>query len=240
MFYEQTDYDIRLEWGIPAITHVAPLVDAVIIVDVFSFTTCVDVATARGASVYPYRYRDASAEEYALKLGAELARSRSLADCKYSLSPKSLENLSAGMRLVLPSPNGSTLALAIGDKPTFAACLRNAAAVAKYVQTIARSILVVCAGERWSDHTLRPAAEDLIGGGAVVTNLSRTKSPEARLAQIAFENVRHDLPNFLSQTASGRELREQGFDHDISCAADLNCSRCVPRLRHGAFTNAIQ
>jgi hypothetical protein len=61
--------------------------DVTIVVDVFSFTTCVDVATSRGASILPYAWNDASAAEFARDQRAELAGRRRQA--RYSLAPES-------------------------------------------------------------------------------------------------------------------------------------------------------
>ena len=106
MYYEQSDYDVRCEWGLAGITHLAPLCDVVVIVDVLSFTTCVDVAVSRGAIVYPFQWKDASAEEFAQSVDAVVASSRRSAT-GFSLSPTSLQSIPEGTRLVLPSPNGS-------------------------------------------------------------------------------------------------------------------------------------
>src|SRR5208283_3811293 len=106
----------------------APVADAVIVVDVLVFSTAVDIAVARGASVLPYRWRDSSAEAFAQSKGALLASPRSAGG--YSLSPPSLRSIPAGAGLVLPSPNGSTLCTMAGAVTTFTACLRNCRAVA--------------------------------------------------------------------------------------------------------------
>ena len=50
----QQGASVRLEWGPAAIEYLAAGVDCVVVVDVMSFSTCVDVAVARGASVFPY------------------------------------------------------------------------------------------------------------------------------------------------------------------------------------------
>ena len=51
--FNQHEFDIRLEWGLKGVEILAPISDVIIIVDVLSFSTCVDVATGMGATVYP-------------------------------------------------------------------------------------------------------------------------------------------------------------------------------------------
>ena len=72
----QADYDIRCEWGEHGILELSRSSDVVIIVDVLSFSTCVDIATARGAVLYPYPWKDERAREFAAAVDAELAVAR--------------------------------------------------------------------------------------------------------------------------------------------------------------------
>ena len=203
----------------------------VIIVDVLSFSTCVDVAVARGASILPYHFRDGSAAEFAKENGAVLAGGRGSGSA-YSLSPASLESVGAGMKVVLPSPNGAALTLAAAehDRPVLAGCLRNAGAVARCANALGRSIVVVPAGERWAeDDSLRPAVEDLVGAGAVVAAIAHgSRSPEAEAACAAFFHAKHDLDGFLGNCASGRELVERGYGGDVQIAARHDISSAVP------------
>src|SRR5438105_1375039 len=109
--FEQDGFSARFDWG-PAGAHaLAAAVDVLVIVHVLSFTTAVDVAVARGARVYPYRYLDDSAATFARGIGAALAveRRRVSIEAPYSLSPASLTALPAETNLVLPSPNGSAI-----------------------------------------------------------------------------------------------------------------------------------
>ncbi len=239
MYYEQAEFEIRCEWGLAAITNLAPSSDVVIIVDVLSFSTCVDIAVSRGAIVYPYRWRDNSSEELAERVGAVIATSRR-SPTGYSLSPRSLLAIPAGTRLVLPSPNGSALTLAAGDKPTLAGCLRNAVAVASAAQRLGKRILVVPAGERWPDGTLRPAIEDLLGAGAIIKQLQGSKSPEALLAENAFASVEHDPIVTLRACSSGKELIERGYGEDVELAAQLEDSDCAPVMLDGAYRGQTQ
>lgn len=157
MFYDQSTYQVRLEWGRAGLENLAPA--EATIIDVLSFSTSVDVAVSRGAAVYPYRWKDSRAAAFAAEQNAFLASAR--AEKGYSLSPTSLLEIEAGTRLVLPSPNGSSLsALAAETSNVFTACLRNAEVVAQHVTTSYKTVNLIPAGERWEDGSLRPAVED--------------------------------------------------------------------------------
>jgi 2-phosphosulfolactate phosphatase len=235
MFFNQHGYDLRCEWGIEGVNQLAPISSVVIIVDVLSFSTAVDIAVSNGAIVYPYRWRDDTVSAYAESLGAVVANFTRKYDTGYSLAPTSLLNIPAGTRLVLPSPNGSTLSLSTGDVPTFAGCLRNAKAVAAAAQQSGKQISVIPAGERWEDGNLRPAIEDLIGAGAIFHHLTGTRSPEALAAESLFLHFRDDLESCLRQCSSGRELLGLGFPEDITLASALDSSTCSPLLVDGAY-----
>lgn len=235
-YYDQSPFDIRCEWGLQGVRQIANS-DAIIIVDVLSFTTSVDVAVSRGATIFPYSWKDETAASYAKERGAEVASSRNRSEGLFSLSPSSLLDVPPGLRLVLPSPNGSTLAFEAMSTGSIVAtgCLRNATAVARWAQSIGKRITVVPAGERWPDGTLRPAIEDLIGAGAILTQLSGHRSPESNLAVAAFERIADRLLEQLVLSSSGRELVERGFVRDVELSAALNISNSIPVLQGDAF-----
>jgi 2-phosphosulfolactate phosphatase len=235
MFYDQREFDIRCEWGAAGLRQLVATSDAIVIVDVLSFTTCVDIAVRNGASIYPYQSRDASAIAYAQALGAVLASHRRQSPTGYSLSPVSLLRIPAGTRLVLPSPHGATLSLATGHLPTLAGCLRNARAVAQAVQRYGHRIGVVPAGERWPDGSLRPAVDDLLGAGAIIQHLPGTRSPEATVAEATFQCFQTEVVTCLRQCSSGKELIGRGFAQDVEVAAAVDQSTCVPILASGAY-----
>jgi 2-phosphosulfolactate phosphatase len=239
MYFDQRHFAVRCEWGANGIATLAPESDVIVIVDVLSFSTCVDVALGNGALVYPYPWKDASAAQFAASIPAILAQSRDSDPGSYSLSPLSLRVIPPGTRLVLPSPNGATLSHASGTTPTIAGCLRNARAVAEKAQTIGRQVSVIPAGERWPDGSLRPALEDWIGAGAIIAYLTGARSAEADLAYRAFLQVQSDLMWYLKQCSSGRELLERGFAQDIDIAAELNVSDCVPLLVEGVYQRYV-
>jgi len=240
MIYDQSEFDLRCEWGAQGVFQLASISDVVIIVDVLSFSTCVEIATNNGAIIFPYAYKDESVIDYAKSLQAELASHRQRWTITgYSLSPKSLEQIPAGTRLVLPSPNGSFLTLHTGNTPTLAGCLRNCQAVAEFAQKYGEKIAVIPAGERWKDDgSLRPAFEDLIGAGAIISYLPGSLSPEAEAAIAAFQAFQQDLLGYLKKCSSGKELIEKGFEADVELAAAFNISDCVPLLTENAYINS--
>lgn len=233
MTFNQAEFDLRCEWGTQGIQQLAPSSDVLIIVDVLSFSTCIDIATRQGAIVFPYPWRDRSAATFAQSVGAVLAGKRG--DRGYSLSPASLTEIPAETRLVLPSPNGSTLSLATGAVPTLAGCLRNCRAVAQMAMRYGKTIGIVPAGEQWNDGSLRPAFEDLIGAGAIIHHLAGRRSPEAQAAAAAFQSIQPHLSDSLHQCGSGQELIKRGFAQDVAIAAALNVSDCVPQRVDRAY-----
>lgn len=233
MYFDQSDFDIRCEWGKQGILQLAETSDLFILVDVLSFSTCVEISTNRGATVFPYQWKDETAKEFAQAMDAELAQKRGIG--RYSLSPASLLQIGGGTRLVLPSPNGATLSLATGTVPTLAGCLRNCRAVALAAMQYGHSITVVPAGERWMDGSLRPAFEDLIGAGAIIAHLLGRLSPEAQAAVAAYRSIQSDVSDSIRNCSSGRELIEKGFGRDVELAAEINVSDCIPKLLNNAY-----
>jgi 2-phosphosulfolactate phosphatase len=180
-FFAQDGFRRRFEWGLVGARRLQPWVDVLVVVDVLSFSTAVDVALARGAAIAPFAWMDERAVAYAQKIDAYLAVGRTEVsdDHPYSLSPVSIQQLPRGARLVLPSPNGAAICadMATAGVPVLTACLRNATAVAAAALTLGETVGVIAAGERWPDGTLRPALEDLAGAGAVLTALDGAASP---------------------------------------------------------------
>jgi 2-phosphosulfolactate phosphatase len=236
MIYDQSEFDLRCEWGAQGVTQLAAISDVVIIVDVLSFSSCVEIATNNDAIIFPYAYRDESVVDYAKSLQAELASHRLSTTTQYSLSPKSIEQIPAGTKLVLPSPNGSFLTLQTGKTPTLAGCLRNCQAVAQFAQKYGNKIAVIPAGERWKDDgSLRLAFEDLIGAGAILSYLHGSLSPEAEVAVVTFQAFQQDLLGYLKKCSSGKELIAKGFESDVEIAAAYNVSDCVPLFTDNAY-----
>ena len=230
----QTDFDVRFDWGSAGVRSVE-VGSTVVIVDVLRFTTAVESATSCGAAVFPYRWRDESADEFARSIGAHLAGGND-PNC-LSLSPLSLFRLRPADNVVIPSPNGSTCAVIAAEKNStvLAGCLRNVAAIGEYLREIESPITVIACGELWPDGTLRPSLEDLLGAGAILAELGGRISPEARAAVWAWNGARTDVESVIRECASGKELVAKGHLSDVIYASEVNSSRAVPVLVNGAF-----
>ncbi|WUS97172.1 2-phosphosulfolactate phosphatase [Streptomyces sp. NBC_00708] len=247
-WFRQAGSGARFDWGPVGAERLAADVACLVVVDVLSFTTSVTVAVESGTRVFPYAWRDASASEFAEARGARLAVGRRMATAAspWSLSPAALRDAPYVPRLVLPSPNGSSIAAAAGESVVVASCLRNASAVARWLAqegygTLDRPVAVIASGERWPDGSLRPALEDLLGAGAVLAALRKRHggplSPEAAAAADCFEAT-PDVMGAVAAGASGRELRDGGFARDVDIATEPDVCEAVPLLLDGAFTAA--
>jgi 2-phosphosulfolactate phosphatase len=231
---------VGVEWGLQGALNYASSVDAIVVIDVLSFSTSVTVAVGRGATVWPHP-GGPGARDLADEIKGLLAGRRTLTNGP-SLSPTSLLDLPEGSRLVLPSPNGGTIAHALADSPcrVFAGGLRNATAVARLLADAPdiQTVVLVPAGERWPDDSIRVAYEDLVGAGAIVSRMLAIDpavqlSAEAEAAMAAYERLRP-----LTDTPSGQELVERDFADDIVLASAVDVSTVVPVLRDGCFVAA--
>ncbi len=244
----QSGFAFRFEWGAEGLEVLGPECDVIVVVDVLRFTSAVSAAVEVGAMVLPFLWKDDRATEHARQRGARLAGRRE--EGGPSLSPTDLLELEAGTRIVLPSPNGSTIAFAAiehGVPFVLAGSLRNASATARRALMLTGdggAIGVIAAGERRKPDggSLRPAVEDLIGAGAVLHGLdpaaatsSPACSPEARAARAAFLDARPLLIDHLTASQSGRELLRLGWADDIETAAVLDATDTAAQLIDGAF-----
>jgi len=225
--------------------------DILVVVDVLSFSTATATAVQHGGIIYPRAWTDDPAA-FAARVGAELAVNRREvpANGRFSLSPSTFLGIEPDTRVVLASPNGATCSRFGRAVPRLlVGALVNASAVADAVVEILStsdlSVTVLAAGERWrqpsEDGELRFAVEDYLGAGAILAGLpaSLTRSPEALLAERAFQSSKDDLATILAECGSGRELREDGFPQDVEHAARLNVYDAVPAM-DGERLSALQ
>jgi 2-phosphosulfolactate phosphatase len=244
--YGQPGAGARFEWGLAGAVELSRVCSVLVVVDVLSFTTSVDVALGRGMRVHPFPW-GAQAAEYATRVGATAAvgRGATTAGHPWSLSPAALRTAPVVGDLVLPSPNGSAICAAASTTgiPVLAACLRNAPAVGRWLLgrgygSAAAPVGVIAAGERWPDGTLRPGIEDQLGAAAVLDALATVPgglSVEAAMALAMLASVT-DVPAAVRACVSGRELVERGYAADVEIAVEAGVSEAVPLLANGVFT----
>ncbi|HEX3778111.1 MAG TPA: 2-phosphosulfolactate phosphatase [Pseudonocardiaceae bacterium] len=248
--YAQTAFRARFDWGLVGAKALVGDVAVVAVVDVLSFTTSLTVAVDNGIEVFPFRWKDERAAAFAEARNAVLAVARSTAEPgRISLSPATIRAAGDIARLVLPSPNGSTISHDVAETgvTVIGVSPRNVDAAADWtIRTLAdrpdASIAAIAAGERWSDGSLRPAVEDLWGAGSYLAALAERGfgplSPEAHSAAAAYRAVADDFPARLWASASGQELIAWGYSDDVEVAVEVNASTSVPVLRGESFTAA--
>jgi hypothetical protein len=128
------------------------------------------------------------------------------------------------------------LAGAAAHGPVRCGALRDASAIAGHANALGRPVTVIGAGECWPDGTLRPALEDALGAGAIVSALPDRARGRGR--RRAVRSPARDLHAFLTSCASGRERVERGFASDVALAAEHDASAAVPWLRDGEYGDA--
>jgi 2-phosphosulfolactate phosphatase len=240
--FEQAAYRVRFERGECGLRAIAPDASVLVIVDVLSFSTAVDVATTAGAFVKATS-QETDAREDAKRHGAFYAvpRTQRSREMPYSLSPDTLAALPSGARLILPSPNGATLiaqARQFSETTIVAACLRNATAVGRFIRDRFDGgiVAVIAAGERWPDGSMRASLEDDVGAGAILSCLNlEAASPEAAFAAQGFFSARTRISSILEASVSGRELIASGYRNDVERASELDISPTVPLVGEDGF-----
>jgi 2-phosphosulfolactate phosphatase len=227
----QEGYRCRHEWGRAGARLGAERGDIVVIVDTLRFSTAAAAAIDRGAWIYPCATEE-EAIELRERIGGEIA-----AAGRFSLSPSSYKEAKAYQRIILPSPNGATCVGIGRDAPYLfvgapVCASAVAAAVTRLMDDLGLAVTVVSCGERQGDdgEGLRPAIEDYLGAGAILSRLPGERSPEAALCAAAFEAETGRLGDLLWECESGRELRAKGLGEDVRFAADLDRFQCVPQL----------
>jgi 2-phosphosulfolactate phosphatase len=253
MYYDQSPFECRVEWGQRGAREAAERGDITIIVDVLSFSSTVVTATIHGASISPYPppINDA-AKLYAQEIGADLVWSRADAE-KYgghSLSPLSFKPDDSAKKFVFCSMNGAACTWVAKKVPALLiGCLLNASAVAEVANQLKIStganITVIPCGEKWLDcleneNKLRPAIEDYLGAGSILSKLNGTKSPEAQVCIGSFEHSQKKLKELIWDCGSGRELRQRGYEEDVKYCSQFDIYQAVPLLVENQFKNAFE
>lgn len=246
MFFDQSPYKCKVEWGRRGAREAAERGDIVIIVDVLSFSSTVITALNNGAVIHPYP-KNLNGQQYADKIGAEyiLGRSEAAKLGKPTLSPVSFNQSHFDKKYILTSLNGAHCTwIASKASALLIGALLNAESVAAvanqlHIQTKANISVIPC-GEEWEEireheNTLRPAIEDYLGAGAILSYLDGEKSPEAEICMTSYLSIKQKIDSLMWHCGSGRELREKGFQSDVEHCSRLNVYQTVPVLDKDHF-----
>lgn len=211
--FDQSRYQVRLEWGDDGLARLATS-DVVVVVDVLRFSSTVTTRVAAGGAV-PL---DAAAHAVSLN-GTATCRAAA------ALDP-------APIVLLGCLRNASAVAEAIADEQR-----RRGARTS--IALIAGGELVPADAGAAARTARRFAVEDLLGAGAIVDALGVRgidhTSPEAAAAGEAFRGLRAATRHLLAASGSGQELAERGAHDEVRAAAEPDASTAVPVLRGGVF-----
>ena len=241
----QSPYRCRLDWGAAGAQRASTQGNIIVIVDVLSFSTSVAHAVSRGAVIYPCPENEDTGP-LAKKLDAEIAvpRARVPHDGRFSLSPMTYTDIEKETKVILPSLNGGTcVSCSQLASHVFVGALVNASAVGQAVTGLMAdpnlNTGIIACGEREKEppHDLRPAVEDYLGAGAILSHIPFDKSPEAMVCESAFKTNEGRVKELIWNSVSGRELRAIRFEADVEFAARRSVLNAVPYLDQGRIVN---
>lgn len=228
------------------------LADAtVVVVDVFLATTTLLTALENGArNVYPVASLEEAEEvcdgldEARILRGGEQGAERIEG---YDLGPypeEYTEEVVAGKDVVFVTTNGTRAIGAAADAASLLiGCLRNAPAVARYLQgSGTESIYVVCAGSAG-----RFVVEDFLGASTILASMSRDGYlDEWRLDDAAWMALdfagRYEgrEAEALKHGRAGRWFLENDMVEEFEFVADISASDLVPEVADGKLFRAGQ
>lgn len=205
--FDQSRYQVRLEWGVAGLERVAAS-DVVVVVDVLRFSSTV-VARLEVGEATPL---DAAAHAVSLNGAAAAVRAAELSP---AVILGCLRNASAVADRILD------LQLERGERTSIA--------------VIAAGELTSRDGDaplRFAVEDLLGAGAVIDALANVGIDHS---SPEAAAACEAFRGLRGALRHMLTASGSGQEMLARGLVDAVRDAAALDTTGAVPRLRNGAF-----
>ena len=234
---------VRLAWGRRGARDAAERGDILVVVDTLRFSTAAATAVHHGALIYPCATDEALYTALAQRVGGEVALHHAASADTHPLQPLAalISGGSAGARIVLPSPNGSTCSQYGSRAPAlFVGALVNAQAMAGAVSHLLIEP-TISMSPYW------PAAN----AGAYPMKRARCASPwkttsargrsfcayaflqtmEAQVCAATFQAMRDQLDMALWECESGQELRDKGLGEDVRFAAQLNVYDTAPVLR---------
>ncbi|RJP16618.1 MAG: 2-phosphosulfolactate phosphatase [Candidatus Abyssobacteria bacterium SURF_5] len=135
-----------------------------------------------------------------------------------------------GRFIIFTTTNGTrAIRSCAGADTVLMAAFVNGKAVADFLKTVEKPILMVCAGTRGE-----PSIEDTACAGMLLEDLQRKLSERAEEAVALWRAHQHDVAGMMKrESAHGRGLVELGFEKDIEFAAEANKFSVIPVLHGG-------
>lgn len=206
--FDQSTYQVRLEWGVEGLRRLAPA-DIVVVVDVLRFSSRV-IAALESDAEYPL---GPTAHEHSINVAAIAQAAADAGVGVVLLGAFTNASATAAAVLAEQTRRGQRTSVAIiagGERDP----QRPDAAVRFAVEDLLGAGAIVDAlATRGVDHT----------------------SPEAAAASESFSGLRRALRHLLTASGSGRELLERGEGADVLAAAAVDASTVVPVLDDGVF-----
>lgn len=204
--FDQSAYQVRLEWGVEGLARLAPA-DVVVVVDVLRFSSTVTAAVARGAAV---PLDDAA---HAVSINGAAVADAAAGEAVVLLGCLRNAAATASAVLALQTERGrrtSVAVIACGEREG-----RGDGAPLRFAveDLLGAGAVIAALGDLGIDHS----------------------SPDAAAAGEGFRALRGAARHLLSASGSGRELAERGLSSDIAEAAEIDATTAVPVLRDGEF-----
>lgn len=215
-----------------------------VVLDVFLATTTLLTILENGARrVFPVATVEA-AEELRNELGDGVLRGgeqNAALVPGYDLGPLPEEytpEVVSGRDVILVTTNGTrAIADAAPAGQVLLGCLRNAPAVARYVEeSPAELVYLVCAGSSGIFNL-----DDLMGAATIISHLDLDKWSLNDAALAARDLARHHdgrLPDALAEGRAGRWFVENGRKDTFDFIGDVGASDLVPEVHDGSLRPA--
>ncbi|HPT94158.1 MAG TPA: 2-phosphosulfolactate phosphatase [Microbacteriaceae bacterium] len=245
--FDQSNYQVRFDWGIDGLARLEPA-DVIVVVDVLRFSTAATRAIEAGREIVlrPELSRNGApiahaAREHAARGATVLIgclRNRgAIADAivaeQHARGGRmSVVVIAAGERAARRTPLPMLLGASVPQPGQHAeGGDENPEHGGHDPQGVDQ--------ERDAAQLPRFAVEDLLGAGAIIDALITRGidhcSPEASVAAEGFAALQHGLGHLLGASGSGRELAAAGLDGDVAYASALDASSAVAVLRDGVL-----
>jgi 2-phosphosulfolactate phosphatase len=224
---------VHVEWGVTGARQAAERGDAVVIVDVLSFSTEVVMAAADNLTCLVYSDAEVEAMGGIDAAAAALGARPHWRFAHAGPARAEAGAAGAGQRVLFRSANGAAVTRAAGPAPeVLIGCLRNARACAGRLERLLaaaaarRATIIACGATAGQERRFRPALEDWLAAGRIAACLAGrglVLSPEAHAAALAWPGR-----GMLASCAAASAMTEAGLGEAVEMALAIDSTDAVP------------